>query len=43
MDKGAWQANVHGVSRVEHVLATKPPPLPTLVDLLVLFVSLLST
>ena len=23
--RGAWQATVHGVSRVEHGLATKPP------------------
>ena len=27
MDKGAWQATVHGVARVGHDLATKPPPL----------------
>ena len=26
MDKGAWQATVHGVARVRHDLATKPPP-----------------
>jgi len=26
-DKGAWQATVHGVSRVGHDLVTKPPPL----------------
>ena len=26
MDKGAWQATVHGVARVKHNLATKPPP-----------------
>ena len=26
MDRGAWQAIVHGVTRVGHVLATKPPP-----------------
>ena len=26
MDKGAWQATVHGVTRVGHDLATKPPP-----------------
>ena len=26
MDRGAWQATVHGISRVEHDLATKPPP-----------------
>ena len=24
MDKGAWQATVHGVTRVTHNLATKP-------------------
>ena len=24
-DKGAWQAIVHGVARVGHDLATKPP------------------
>ena len=29
MDKGAWQATVHGVTRVRHDLVTKPPP-PTL-------------
>ena len=26
MDRGAWQATVHGVVRVGHDLATKPPP-----------------
>ena len=26
MDRGAWQAIVHGVTRVRHNLATKPPP-----------------
>ena len=26
MDTGAWQATVHGVPRVGHDLATKPPP-----------------
>ena len=26
MDTGAWQATVHGVARVGHNLATKPPP-----------------
>ena len=26
MDGGAWQVTVHGVSRVRHDLATKPPP-----------------
>ena len=28
MGRGAWQATVHGVSRVGHNLATKPPPIP---------------
>ena len=26
MDRGAWQTMVHGVARVGHDLATKPPP-----------------
>ena len=26
MDRGAWQATIHGVKRVGHDLATKPPP-----------------
>ena len=26
MDRGAWQATVHGVARVEHNLVTKPLP-----------------
>ena len=26
MDRGAWQALVHGITRVGHDLATKPPP-----------------
>ena len=26
MDKGVWQATAHGVARVGHNLATKPPP-----------------
>ena len=26
MDRGAWQAIVHGVARVGHDLVTKPPP-----------------
>ena len=26
MDRGAWWAIVHGVARVGHDLATKPPP-----------------
>ena len=28
MDRGAWKATVHGVTRVRHNLATKPPPPP---------------
>ena len=27
MDRGAWQATVHGISRVGHDLVTKPAPL----------------
>ena len=27
MDRGAWQATVHGVARVGHDLAPKPPPI----------------
>jgi len=26
MDRGAWQGTIHGVARVGHDLATKPPP-----------------
>ena len=26
MDRGAWQATVHGVARVRDDLATEPPP-----------------
>ena len=26
MGRGAWQATVHGVTRVRHDLVTKPPP-----------------
>ena len=26
MDRGAWQATVHGITRVGHDLTTKPPP-----------------
>ena len=25
-DRGAWRATIHGVTRVGHNLATKPPP-----------------
>ena len=28
MDRGAWQATVHGVARIGHDLVTKPPPPP---------------
>ena len=28
MDRGVWQATAHGVARVGHDLATKPPPPP---------------
>ena len=28
MDRGAWWATIHGVTRVGHNLATKPPPPP---------------
>ena len=30
MDRGAWQATVHGVIRVGHDLVIKPPPLGNL-------------
>ena len=30
MDRGVWWATVHGVARVGHDLATKPPPPPAL-------------
>ena len=26
VDRGAWQATVHGITRVGHDLVTKPPP-----------------
>ena len=26
MDRGTWKAIVHGVARIGHNLATKPPP-----------------
>ena len=28
MDGGGWRATVHGVARIGHDLATKPPPPP---------------
>ena len=27
MDRGTWKATVHGVARIGHNLASKPPPL----------------
>ena len=33
MNRGAWQATVHGVARVGHDLATKPPPPPPIWEL----------
>ena len=30
MDRGAWRATVHGVAKVGHYLAGKPPPPPHL-------------
>ena len=33
MDRGAWQATVHGVARVGHDLATKPPPPHTMLNI----------
>ena len=29
MNRGVWQAIVHGVARVRHDLVTKPPPPPS--------------
>ena len=26
MDRGAWQGTAHGVTKVGHYLANKPPP-----------------
>ena len=28
MDRGAWQATIHGITRLGHRLVTKPPPPP---------------
>ena len=49
MDRGAWQATVYGVARIEHSWVTKPPPpphsivlttnLPTSSNILLLFIS----
>ena len=32
MDRGAWRAIVHGVTRAEHNLAAKQPPLGHILD-----------
>ena len=32
MDREAWRARVHGVARVGHNLATKPPPYSLSID-----------
>ena len=40
MNRGAWQATVHGVTRVGHDLVTKPPP-PSRVFIFCLFVLVL--
>ena len=38
MDRGAWQATVHGVTRVGHYLVTKPPaPYMTYIHMCVYF------
>ena len=29
MDRGTWQASVHGVARAGHDVATTPPPPPS--------------
>ena len=42
MDRGAWRAIVHGVTRVRHDLATKPPPLSLVYERLLLHVSCFS-
>ena len=38
MDSGAWQATVHGVARVGHNLANKPPPTTKYIFELVLLI-----
>ena len=35
MDRGAWQATVHGIGRVGHNLGSKPPPLITILHMCV--------
>ena len=31
MDRGAWRATIHGITRVGHNLVTKPPPFHNIV------------
>ena len=38
MDRGAWQATVHGVARVGHDLTTKPPPHIELIQFIEYFI-----
>ena len=33
MDRGAWQATIHGVTRVGHDLVTKSPP-PSILEIM---------
>ena len=40
MDRGAWQATVHGITKVKHNLGTKPPP-PTKTNIINYFSFLL--
>ena len=42
MDRGGWQALVHGVARVGHDLATKPPKLIGNIDKIILKVTFIS-
>ena len=42
MDRGGWQAIVHGVARVGHDLATKPPKLIGNIDKIILKVTFIS-
>ena len=38
MDRGVWQATVHGVTRVGHDLVTKPPPPLLTIYILLLYI-----
>ena len=42
MDRGAWQAIIHGVARVGHNLVTKPLPPPSSKHITSIFASLLT-